>query len=126
MIFLFFDQKKESDSIQTEIRNLEEALIKKYKEMDEVMMDIRKENLNALSLETSASSILNSSSYSSSTIACSPFMKLHSENLGINHLNSLIGSKFYHRIGSTRKMMGSPRSLQTAVASKKNPQGVWV
>lgn len=86
------------------------------------MMDIRKENLNALSLETSAASILSPNSM----IGSSPFVKLHSENLGSNHLNSLIGSKFYHRIGSTRKMMGSPRQLQTAVASKKNPQGVWV
>jgi hypothetical protein len=90
--------------------------------MDEVMMDIRKENLNALSLETSAASIISRSTLNGN----SAFVKLHSENLGINHLNSLIGSKFYHRIGSTRKMMGSPRQLQTAVASTKNPQGVWV
>lgn len=30
------------------------------------------------------------------------------------------------RPGSTRKMIGSPRQLETAVPTSKNPHGVWV
>lgn len=31
-----------------------------------------------------------------------------------------------NRTGSTRKMIGSPRQLENAVPTNKNPQGVWV
>ena len=31
-----------------------------------------------------------------------------------------------HKPGSTRKMIGSPRQLETAVPTSKNPHGVWV
>ncbi|XP_055302190.1 ras association domain-containing protein 8 [Sitodiplosis mosellana] len=37
--------------------------------------------------------------------------------------NLLEGS---HRPGSTRRIMGSPRQLETAVPTSKNPHGVWV
>lgn len=30
------------------------------------------------------------------------------------------------RAGSTRKMVGSPRQLENAVPTNKNPHGVWV
>lgn len=30
------------------------------------------------------------------------------------------------KVGSTRKMLGSPRELETAVPTTKNPHGVWV
>jgi len=113
-------QKKDSDALQNEIRILEENLKQKHDEMENVMKDIRKENLNALSLETPVIST------TATPAGVSAFFKLHSERFGQNHLNSLIGSRFYNRIGSTRKMLGSPRLLETAVVSKKNPQGVWV
>lgn len=31
-----------------------------------------------------------------------------------------------NRTGSTRKIIGSPRQLENAVPTNKNPQGVWV
>lgn len=31
-----------------------------------------------------------------------------------------------HRTGSARKMIGSPRQLENAVPTNKNPHGVWV
>lgn len=114
------NQKKESDALQNEIRILEENLKQKHQEMENVMKDIRKENLNALSLETPVIST------TATSAGVSAFFKLHSERFGQNHLNSLVGSRFYNRIGSTRKMLGSPRLLETAVVTKKNPQGVWV
>lgn len=30
------------------------------------------------------------------------------------------------KVGSTRKMIGSPRQLENAVPTNKNPHGVWV
>lgn len=31
-----------------------------------------------------------------------------------------------HKPGSTRRMIGSPRQLENAVPTSKNPHGVWV
>lgn len=33
---------------------------------------------------------------------------------------------FFNRPGSTRKIVGSPRQLESAVPTSKNPNGVWV
>jgi len=32
----------------------------------------------------------------------------------------------HHRSGSTRRMIGSPRQLENAAPTSKNPHGVWV
>lgn len=32
----------------------------------------------------------------------------------------------HHRSGSTRRMIGSPRQLENAAPTTKNPHGVWV
>lgn len=110
--------------MQTELRQLEQTLGSKYKEIESVMKEIRKENLNALSLEVPACTLLRSSALNPGSE--SPFLKLHSEVMRHNHTSSLLGSRFYNRIGSTRKMLTSPRDLETAVATNKNPHGVWV
>ena len=115
-------QSHESQEVQNELRHLEETLRSKYEEMEQVMREIRKENLNALSLEAPASAVLRNPCATSSS--SSPFLKLHSEVM--RQSQSLLASRFYNRIGSTRKMLTSPRDLETAVASNKNPQGVWV
>lgn len=111
--------------MQTELRELEEVLRSKYEEMESMMKEIRKENLNALSMEVPATTLLSSSAALTSSSA-SPFLQLHSEVMRHNQSASLLGSRFYNRIGSTRKMLTSPRDLETAVASNKNPQGIWV
>lgn len=108
--------------MQSELRQLEHTLTSKYQEMESVMKEIRKENLNALSLEVPACTQLRSESLNPD----SPFLKLHSEVMRHNHSSSLLGSRFYNRIGSTRKMLTSPRDLETAVATSKNPHGIWV
>lgn len=108
--------------MQTELRQLEETIRSKYEEMESVLKEIRKENLNALNaMEVPASSVLRSPALTSSA---SPFLKLHSEVM--RHNQFLLTSRFYNRIGSTRKMLTSPRDLETAVATNKNPQGIWV
>lgn len=40
--------------------------------------------------------------------------------------NKMAQSLGAHKPGSTRKMIGSPRQLETAVPTSKNPHGVWV
>jgi len=40
--------------------------------------------------------------------------------------NMPINERFLHRPGSTRRMTVSPRQLENAVATNKNPHGVWV
>lgn len=40
-------------------------------------------------------------------------------------LSFILGS-FHNRPGSTRKIIGSPRQLENAVPTNKNPHGVWV
>lgn len=35
-------------------------------------------------------------------------------------------TNFHRRSGSTRKIIGSPRELGNAVATNKNPNGIWV
>ncbi len=37
----------------------------------------------------------------------------------------LLGTPF-SKTGSTRKMIGSPRQLENAVPTSKNPHGIWV
>lgn len=46
-------------------------------------------------------------------------------DLHFNHLLLIIltGAQ---RPGSTRKMIGSPRQLENAAPTSKNPHGVWV
>lgn len=35
-------------------------------------------------------------------------------------------NRFAYRLGSTRRISGSPRELGTAAPTSKNPHGVWV
>lgn len=46
-----------------------------------------------------------------------------SKKFNVNILNILLGAQ---RPGSTRKMIGSPRQLENAAPTSKNPHGVWV
>lgn len=93
----------------------------KKEQVETLEKELRKENLNALSIEPTECTI----SSLTTDASTSAFIKLHSDVK--RPLSSvLLGTGFYNRIGSTRKIMGYPRSLQTTAPTKKNPQGVWV
>jgi len=46
------------------------------------------------------------------------------QSLSIQPPDELIEA--HHRSGSTRRMIGSPRQLENAAPTSKNPHGVWV
>lgn len=46
------------------------------------------------------------------------------QSLSIQTPEDLI--EVHHRSGSTRRMIGSPRQLENAAPTSKNPHGVWV
>jgi Ras association domain-containing protein 7/8 len=46
------------------------------------------------------------------------------QSLSIQPPEDLI--EVHHRSGSTRRMIGSPRQLENAAPTSKNPHGVWV
>ncbi|KAI1301742.1 Ras association domain-containing protein 8 [Halotydeus destructor] len=109
------DQAKELDALNAELKQLDELLQVKHDEMESVAKDIRKENIAGLSIENSSSlGIVGVTGLMSAS-------KLPdaSENAGPQ-------TGLYNRIGSTRKMVGYPRELRNAVATTKNPNGVWV
>ena len=111
----------EEDQIDDELRRVNDELKLKRDKVEELEKELRKENLNALSIEPTECSISNLTVDAST----SAFFKLHSDIK--RPLSSvLLGTGFYNRIGSTRKIMSYPRSLQTTAPTKKNPQGVWV
>lgn len=102
-----------------EIKELDQQLESKTIQVDSILSDIKKENIAGLTVEPSIQLQLLSAQLSNDSVVA----KLHSEvtkgpTCGENY--------FYNRIGSTRKMLGYPRELETAVATMKNPNGVWV
>ncbi len=44
----------------------------------------------------------------------------------VDEVSKLVKQPFHQRSGSTRRIIGSPRQLENAVATNKNPHGVWV
>ncbi|GFT83356.1 ras association domain-containing protein 8 [Nephila pilipes] len=89
-------QKAATEQAKEELQELELKLTDKQKEMEILMADIREANLRSLSLIPSEEGKL------------------------------VLEGNFCNRPGSTRKIIGSPRQLENAVPTNKNPHGVWV
>ncbi|KAF8796396.1 Ras association domain-containing protein 8 [Argiope bruennichi] len=89
-------QKAASEQAKEELQDLDVKLAEKQKEIEVLMADIREANLRSLSLIPSEEGKL------------------------------VLEGNFYNRPGSTRKIIGSPRQLENAVPTNKNPHGVWV
>ena len=105
--------------LEDEIKEISEHIESKIIQVDAILSDIKKENLAGLSVEPSIQLQLLSSQLNNDSVVA----KLHSE---ITKGPTCGENYFYNRIGSTRKMLGYPRELETAVATLKNPNGVWV
>lgn len=115
---VFFFQQNQLKQLDDEIKEVDQKIESKTMQVDVILDDIRKENLAGLSVEPSIQlQILSSQLNNDSVVA-----KLHSEVTK----GPTCENYFYNRIGSTRKMLGYPRELETAVATLKNPNGVWV
>ena len=48
------------------------------------------------------------------------------QSLTIQPTDELVDGGTHYRSGSTRRMIGSPRQLENAAPTSKNPHGVWV
>ncbi|GFR16412.1 ras association domain-containing protein 8, partial [Trichonephila clavata] len=88
--------KAATEQAKEELQELELKLGDKQKELEILMTDIREANLRSLSLIPSEEGKL------------------------------VLEGNFCNRPGSTRKIIGSPRQLENAVPTNKNPHGVWV
>ncbi|CAN7940305.1 unnamed protein product, partial [Ixodes hexagonus] len=88
--------KAAAEQLERELESLDAALEERRLVLDRLAQDLREANLQALSLADA------------------------------DHKHWLEAGGFYNRPGSTRKIVGSPRQLESAVPTNKNPNGVWV
>lgn len=116
---VFFFQENQLKQLDDEIKEVDQQIERKTIQVDVILGDIRKENLAGLSVEPSIQLQLLSAQLNNDSVVA----KLHSE---VTKGSTCGENYFYNRIGSTRKMLGYPRELETAVATLKNPNGVWV
>ncbi|XP_023220618.1 ras association domain-containing protein 8-like [Centruroides sculpturatus] len=89
-------QKNTAEKLGEELKQLESTLSDKEQQIEKLSQEIREANLLSLSMTPAEE---------------------------IKH--TLEGS-FHNRPGSSRKIIGSPRQLENAVPTNKNPHGVWV
>ncbi|XP_015913791.1 ras association domain-containing protein 8 isoform X2 [Parasteatoda tepidariorum] len=90
------DAQNTTEQVKEELQMLEAKLTDKQREMEKLMEEIRDANLRSLSL------------------------------IPAEEGKFIAEGNFYNRPGSTRKIIGSPRQLENAVPTNKNPHGVWV
>lgn len=89
-------QKSTTNKVKEELQDLENTLSEKQKEIEKLMDEIRDANLYSLSL------------------------------IPADDGKFIAEGNFCNRPGSTRRIIGSPRQLENAVPTNKNPHGVWV
>lgn len=96
--------------MQEELYNLDQMINGKMKEIEAFMNEIKEANLQGLSFckPDELKRYINHNGHSSSPEVSNGF------------------NGFFNRPGSTRRMIGSPRQLESAVPTSKNPHGVWV
>ncbi|KAH8355590.1 hypothetical protein KR200_010816 [Drosophila serrata] len=90
---------KTADSLKKELLMIEHAIAEKKRQVEQLVNEMKEVNLQSLTVTTTAEEI--------------------------KHLlegQAAPGNKQ----GSSRRIIGSPRQLETAVPTSKNPNGVWV
>lgn len=95
----FEAQKTDLQTLTNNIAQLDTVLAEKNTEVDRLLADLKEANIQGLALQTG------DESHKFCTNSRQPFQQ---------------------RSGSTRRIIGSPRELENAVATNKNPHGVWV
>jgi len=117
---------------------LDGSLKEKKTEIDSISNEIKNENLTGLTIEYSCGGgILNPSVKSVTTSKLNgesdsmPTKSGEDGHITINNntmysTSTIPRNGFYNRIGSTRKLGRDARDLRHAVATNKNPNGVWV
>lgn len=123
--------------VDEELKESDEMLKERIKKIEKILQDLKEANLQGLSLLPrdelfSKSSLQMKTSQSHVIINPDARYFISSRNLNLKIKSSFIF--FYRnsfqnkqqRPGSTRKMFVPPRELKNAVATSKNPHGVWV
>lgn len=112
-ICILIFQKSELICLTDKVVQYDAVLNDKQNQVDKLISELREANLVGLSLQPS---VINEDYHHH-------HHHFHAE--GDNQDNNS-QPPFSHRSGSTRRIVGSPRQLENAVATNKNPHGVWV
>lgn len=111
-----------ADSLKLEVVNLESAIVEKKLQVERLVADMKEANLQSLAVACSDEQVKPLLEGIYLYIFCVYYIKFHAYKC-LTNITYLLG---VHKPGSTRKMIGSPRQLETAVPTSKNPHGVWV
>lgn len=112
-----------ADSLKLEVVNLESAIVEKKLQVERLVADMKEANLQSLAVACSDEQVKPLLEGIYLYIFCVCCTKFHAYKYLTSIITYLLGA---HKPGSTRKMIGSPRQLETAVPTSKNPHGVWV
>ncbi|KAH8232551.1 hypothetical protein KR032_009334 [Drosophila birchii] len=91
---------KTADSLKKELLMIEHAIAEKKRQVEQLVNEMKEVNLQSLTVTTTAEEI--------------------------KHLLEGQQAAPGNKQGSSRRIIGSPRQLETAVPTSKNPHGVWV
>lgn len=111
-----------ADSLKLEVVNLESAIVEKKLQVERLVADMKEANLQSLAVACSDEQVKPLLEGIYLYTFCVYYTKFHAYKC-LTNITYLLGA---HKPGSTRKMIGSPRQLETAVPTSKNPHGVWV
>lgn len=105
---------KTAENLKREVSVIENAIADKKKQLEKLVNELKEVNLQSLAA------------------ASTEEIRHLLEGLCSNSISKQFSSIFFpsdlgpNRPGSTRRIIGSPRQLETAVPTSKNPHGVWV
>lgn len=112
----FERQSEQLRMVDEELKESDEMLKERIKKIEKILQDLKEANLQGLSL-------LPRDELFSKNV---PQMKTSQSHVIINPDARNSFQTKQQRPGSTRKMFVPPRELKNAVATSKNPHGVWV
>lgn len=96
-----------ADTLKKEVAALEVAITEKKRQVEQLVGEMKAANLQSLTVAGAAEEVGG----------------IHQQMAPVD---AMAGGGMHNRSGSTRKMIGSPRQLENAAPTSKNPHGVWV
>lgn len=96
-----------ADTLKKEVAALEVAITEKKRQVEQLVGEMKAANLQSLTVAGAAEEVGG----------------IHQQMAPVD---AMVGGGIHNRSGSTRKMIGSPRQLENAAPTSKNPHGVWV
>ncbi|XP_076028945.1 ras association domain-containing protein 8 isoform X2 [Oratosquilla oratoria] len=111
-----------SQQLSQEMSELEDSIVEKKKEVETLVQEMKDANLQSLSITPSEEirTLLEGKQESPKSNRRAEAVVRHERGAGGAEKQGPT------KPGSTRRMIGSPRQLENAVPTSKNPHGVWV